>query len=511
MQELQSGEGIEKKGYEKIKRCCEVAAADGFYYVWIDTCCIDKTSSAELSEAINSMYQWYQDAETCYAYLADVFLEMQPRDLTYAFERSRWFTRGWTLQELIAPSTIIFFDASWHDIGTKVSLLAKISDITGINIGALSNANLEHFSVAQRMSWASKRKTTRVEDAAYCLMGIFGINMPMLYGEGLRAFVRLQEEIMRISDDHSIFAWAKVFGTRPRPWAGLLAQSPFDFCESGKIVRSMSSDTPPFTKTNKGIHLQLPLKALDSSEYDDSRVFLAVLDCQYNDDPENLLCIRVRDTYSGTFKREHTEMDVRNYRSEGLAKINWQERENLAKVSMYVDEGAEHLARFYDGKYSEYFVDAKGLERHNVHLRDVYPLQWIEVGRRTGNLHISESHGSIGILKFTSSDNSGDSVFVALRQERHTLMVSIDTQHPEGEIKDMFNLFASRTLAEPMEGLTDRAYMQYPGKPWCISIVVKRRIIGGERRVIAYIDKSDQMPAFQVLLGHEGMETCNNV
>ena len=163
-----------------------------------DLCCIDKTSSAELSEAINSMYRWYQESGVCYAYLADV-----PPN---AFSKSRWFTRGWTLQELIAPSTVIFLDQKWQEIGTKSSLQRVISEITGIPTDILLGGDLEDASIAQRMSWASKRETTRVEDAAYCLMGIFSIHMPMLYGEGERAFIRLQEEIMRVSDDHSLFA-----------------------------------------------------------------------------------------------------------------------------------------------------------------------------------------------------------------------------------------------------------------------------------------------------------------
>jgi hypothetical protein len=190
---MQSGEGNKKAGYSKIRGCCKAAAADGFEYVWIDTCCIDKTSSSELSEAINSMYKWYQEAEVCYVYLADVFPDIS----TSSFAKSRWFTRGWTLQELIAPSSVIFFDAHWRDIGTKASLVKPIAEITGIHIDALSNGRVSRFSVAQRMSWASRRETTREEDIAYCLLGIFSINMPLLYGEGQKAFLRLQEEIMK--------------------------------------------------------------------------------------------------------------------------------------------------------------------------------------------------------------------------------------------------------------------------------------------------------------------------
>ncbi|PMD19668.1 HET-domain-containing protein, partial [Hyaloscypha hepaticicola] len=257
-QEMQSGEGSKKAAYSKILGCCKAAAADGFDYVWIDTCCIDKTSSSELSEAINSMYKWYQEAEVCYVYLADVF---QTEISTSNFAKSRWFTRGWTLQELIAPSSIIFFDAYWRDIGTKNSLLKPITEITGIHMDALRNARVSRFSVAQRMSWASRRETTREEDIAYCLLGIFSINMPLLYGEGEKAFLRLQEEIMKKSDDHSIFAWtlprSEIFTYRYSE--GFLAQTPLAFVNSSTIVRSKRKDSLPFTTTNRGIHLQLPL------------------------------------------------------------------------------------------------------------------------------------------------------------------------------------------------------------------------------------------------------------
>ncbi|KAE9365604.1 HET-domain-containing protein [Stipitochalara longipes BDJ] len=206
-QELQAGNASEKKGIKKIKKCCEIATEDGFDFVWIDTCCIDKTSSAELSEAINSMYRWYRHAEVCYAFLLDVPSDKDPHPHNSAFRNSRWFTRGWTLQELIAPSHLQFLGGDWKDIGTKLSLQEVVSGITKIQIGALiGNQTLADFSVAQKMSWASNRVTTREEDIAYCLMGMFDINMPMLYGEGTKAFMRLQEQIITNYEDDSIFA-----------------------------------------------------------------------------------------------------------------------------------------------------------------------------------------------------------------------------------------------------------------------------------------------------------------
>ena len=205
-QDLPQEHAKKMRGYRKVKSCCDQAARNYFDYVWIDTCCIDKRSSAELSEAINSMFSWYQNAGVCYAFLADVPEHDDPTSEKSAFRKSRWFTRGWTLQELLAPSVIIFYDGTWTDIGTKRSLRVVISEITSIDSDTLLGDDFKRHSVATRMSWASHRITTRDEDIAYCLMGIFGINMPILYGEGRAAFTRLQHNIIQSSYDHTIFA-----------------------------------------------------------------------------------------------------------------------------------------------------------------------------------------------------------------------------------------------------------------------------------------------------------------
>lgn len=244
-----------KPGFAKIEGCCTKAREDGFDYAWVDTCCIDKTSSAELSEAINSMFRWYRNSEVCYVYLSD--LDKQTRSgKTGLLENCRWFSRGWTLQELIAPSNVIFFGSHWSELGTRWMLRVRLSKITGIQEGVFQGNDLESFSVAQRMSWASRRQTTRVEDCAYCLMGIFGVNMPMLYGEGRQAFIRLQEEIIRINDDHTIFAWE---GKSVSGRGGLLADSPAAFSQSGTIGRTNSYNATSFSATNKGIQLHLTL------------------------------------------------------------------------------------------------------------------------------------------------------------------------------------------------------------------------------------------------------------
>ena len=202
-EDLTRGIGKSKAGYQKIRFCGKQAATDGLQYFWVDTCCIDKSSSAELSEAINSMFRWYHDAGNCYVYLSDVSISgsskndlFSPGTWESAFQKSRWFTRGWTLQELIAPTLVEFFSVEGERLGDKKSLERQIHDITGINPQALQGDPLSHFSVDKRMSWAAKRETKREEDAAYSLLGIFDIHMPLIYGEGRKkALARLQKEI----------------------------------------------------------------------------------------------------------------------------------------------------------------------------------------------------------------------------------------------------------------------------------------------------------------------------
>lgn len=229
-QDLEKEESRNQAGYAKISGCCALALSSGWEWLWIDTCCIDKTSSAELSEAINSMYQWYRDSQVCYAYLTDCFLPsggMSDAD----FCQSRWFTRGWTLQELLAPGTVIFYDRDWREIGTKSSLTPQISRITGISSQDMTDP--QSANIAAKMSWASRRQTSRVEDMAYSLLGIFDLTMPLLYGEGNNAFKRLQHELIAArSDDESIYAWTNDV---PGP-SGMLAQSPVAFADSGDVI-----------------------------------------------------------------------------------------------------------------------------------------------------------------------------------------------------------------------------------------------------------------------------------
>ncbi|KAF2430561.1 HET-domain-containing protein [Tothia fuscella] len=267
--------GTRKAGLYKIICACEQAIRDGLDYVWIDTCCIDKRSSSELTEAINSMYKWYTDSEICYAFLPDVCSNVElvdiPEDASpHELElfdgsgpaQARWFCRGWCLQELIAPRRVNFYGEGWFYLGSNFTLSRGLSRITNIDVAILSNPRtterkrlLLQTSVARRMSWAADRKTSRREDLAYCLLGIFDVHMPMLYGEGDRAFIRLQEEIIKVSDDHSLFAWeAESYK------GGLLAPNPFAFKRSADIVQWFNPiDSGPYSMTNKGLSISLPL------------------------------------------------------------------------------------------------------------------------------------------------------------------------------------------------------------------------------------------------------------
>jgi ankyrin repeat protein len=193
--------GGEKSGYAKLKFCAERATKDGLKHFWVDTCCIDKSSSAELSEAITSMFRWYKNSAQCYVYLTDVTTkkrksDRETPDVTWesTFRTSRWFTRGWTLQELLAPRLVLFFSRDRELLGTKFSLVQLIHEITHIPILTLQGAPLHDLSVEERMSWAKNRITKREEDSAYSLLGIFGVSMAAIYGEGKAVALRRLEK-----------------------------------------------------------------------------------------------------------------------------------------------------------------------------------------------------------------------------------------------------------------------------------------------------------------------------
>jgi hypothetical protein len=199
--DIADSSGSNKAGYQKLCFCGNQAKADGLHYFWVDTCCINNSNEKELTTAINSMFRWYQNAARCYVYLSDVSVHTQDGQFRHvkwelAFRNSRWFTRGWTLQELLAPKIVEFYSRDQVRLGDKTLLERLIHEITGIPIEALRGRYLQGFSVQERFQWGEKRQTTIGEDMAYCLLGIFDIFLPLIYGEGrTNAMRRLKREI----------------------------------------------------------------------------------------------------------------------------------------------------------------------------------------------------------------------------------------------------------------------------------------------------------------------------
>ncbi|KAK3370499.1 heterokaryon incompatibility protein-domain-containing protein [Podospora didyma] len=247
-------------GFQKVAGSCMQELHDGFDYIWIDTCCIDKSSSAELSESINSMFQWYQHSAVCYAYLADVADDGSPTNPFSDFEMSRWFTRGWTLQELLAPYDVHFYNRDWQfirsregvlrvdssgrsDLAERINRRTNIPTQTLRRFAVLTQSYLAQYSVAQRFSWAASRSTTPIEDQAYSLLGIFGVHMPLLYGEGTQSFIRLQQEIMKAYNDQSLLAWTTPI-QHLKPLNSLLAPSIAAFSKSDVVIVPSKTQWP---------------------------------------------------------------------------------------------------------------------------------------------------------------------------------------------------------------------------------------------------------------------------
>ena len=268
-------ESTTKPGKRKIIAFCSKALSEGLDWAWIDTCCINKVHSTELMEAINSMYHWYQEASVCFAYLGDL---SPGRSIPTG---CRWFGRGWTLRELIAPRRVDSFDQKWNFVGTKSKLLSKLRSITKICRNVLAGAPPSSCSVAQRMSWAANRKTDRIEDRAYSLFGLFDITIPMQYGDRDRAFILLQEQIISKLDDETIFAWGPFHIERPRSPCGLLAKSPDDFenCQDIVCSRPFAHDSEGFSITNRGLRIQLYARPYAMHTY------LCMLQACYQDRP----------------------------------------------------------------------------------------------------------------------------------------------------------------------------------------------------------------------------------
>ena len=342
-------------GVGKIKKFCEAVAhaPEGCEWCWVDTCCIDKTSSAELSEAINSMWAWYRKAVACYVYLHDVeAVVTDPCSVLDAFRaalaQSDWFSRGWTLQELLAPIKLVFLDARWNRIGSRdePGLRKVVADVAGIK--SCYFGNLEEVGaacVAERMRWVSKRATTRIEDLAYCMLGIFNVNMPLLYGEGYRAFVRLQLEIIKMTDDETIFAWVN-----PRlQVSGLLAEHPSSFAEiaADEIHRQECIDRAPFMMTPKGLELEIY-----ASSYEKRDVKLNIpLNCYVKNKGWVMITLSRFDastwfrTDLGVLKTQEIVADDQNGDSlpDLLSWMHWQGRDLRRKDQSLTEEAVREL------------------------------------------------------------------------------------------------------------------------------------------------------------------------
>ncbi|KAF5577103.1 beta transducin [Fusarium pseudoanthophilum] len=264
-----------QKGWLKLRYYCGRAFNDGWEWAWMDTCCIDKTNPADTQEAINAMFRWYQRAGVCYAHLDDVDFSKtreivsltEDTDLDSSmdylrealkgdFIRAKWFTRGWTLQELLAPNYLIFVDREWRHMGTREGWaleIEKASNIEARHLNAFSPTDFTSCSTAMRFSWASGRETTVEEDESYSLLGLFGISLPLIYGErGRQAFNRLQRQLINVYHDDSVFAWK---GSHPdlRLEVGILARSIKDFWDSSKVTKGQYGNA--YAMTNRGLEI----------------------------------------------------------------------------------------------------------------------------------------------------------------------------------------------------------------------------------------------------------------
>jgi hypothetical protein len=391
-QNLLGGSGQTKTGYRKIQACGERAARDSLQFFWVDTCCIDKTNNTELSEAINSMFNWYQDAHICYVYLSDVY---NFSDL----DSSRWFRRGWTLQELLAPKRIIFFNRTWKRLDTRSNMSPTISRITGIPRRMLLLDFSGEYSVAQVMSWAAGRETTREEDIAYCLLGLLGVNMPLIYGEGPRAFERLQQEFMKTSTDHSLFSWRG-----PGAERGPFARSPAEFrhCKDLTAGKGHSLD---FSMTNRGLRIDLPLMTVEDGN------FAAVLDCHGPDDCRR--AIYLKEVRPGVYRRVRC--------TEELLRVDPDEEIPTPKT-VYIEPavprtlGRDRLMPQEDG-YS-FRVDFRAALVNGFHLEQRHSpdgnFQWNLANSNEGfSVLTLDSSGQYGGLRFSNTE-TGERFIVIL-------------------------------------------------------------------------------------------------
>jgi hypothetical protein len=383
-QDMLSGDAEELPGYQKIRYAAQQAQRDGLEYLWVDTICIDKTNNTELSGAINAMFQYYAKARICYAYLADVH---RAGDIP----NSRWFTRGWTLQvrlllnyvrsnltriqELLAPKSVVFYDATWKSLGLRsdMELLRTLCTAAGISREhrrvLFHSLRPDEWTIADRMSWAARRSTTRPEDLAYCLLGIFNVHMPLLYGEGDGAFLRLQEEIMRTSDDQSLFAWVDKDMVTEAP-CGLLARSPAQFADAGSLDKNQwrlsrsaeDREYEPYRMTNQGIHIKLTL--IPELADRDNGIYHALLGYGSNIDRP---AITVRRLIRNEFARIRANSTSTKEQISRLAYRGSQNRKLIVRQRPPV------LQMINSGQVPIWYIDTSQLAYTGITLHDVSP------------------------------------------------------------------------------------------------------------------------------------------
>ena len=436
-----------KAGWTKILNACLQTLRSGLTYIWVDTCkfkpsiqrqtprllystsvlgCIDKSSSAELSEAINSMYRWYSCAVKCYAYLCDCQWNPQspevetPLSLGWrtAIDRcirgSRWFTRGWTLQELIAPKSMYFLDRGWQVIAERKHVPRILEDITGIQAevfywNKIQPMPPDAYSVAQRMFWASQRRTTRKEDEAYCLLGLFGITMPLLYGEGEQAFQRLQQEIIRTSTDQTIFAWDVVPSDENNEFVSLFALSPVNFGGTRDIVQMQTSGddrNEGFRVTNEGLEIRVGLEA-NRMKYGCNTV-IAILNCR-NASSESRVGVWVRFQFPTTGEIDYNQWLLACFVAEETSKLGRTRVVEMSYHESYGDRFNYQLLIWHATRQVKILIRRVGPfpvkinivsrgEPSKYHIMEGYPAhQWSRSGS-SGNLSLPLGKKAFGAI-----------------------------------------------------------------------------------------------------------------
>jgi hypothetical protein len=490
-QDIQRPEAREKKGYNKIRLCCDQASQDGFEYAWVDTCCIDKRSSAELSEAINSMYKWYQQAEVCYVYLSDVVACYDPGLPDSMFRRSRWFTRGWKLQELIAPSTVIFFDTAWKEIGSKNSLGSIIFEVTMVPQEVLSGHwSPDDFSVGQRMSWASRRQTTRVEDLSYSLMGLFQINMPLLYGEGESAFQRLQEAILSRFADHTIFAWKEPtpsgrtgHGYESKLDFGLLASSPAAFTDSFDIMNYWRSSSRPIALTNRGISLQILLKPLGF------HIYLGILDCRNRQTYEpHTLAIKLQGTYdlfglAGNNQLFRTESDK-------IFLVETKDLEGLELKDIYISHNnfSTFIKPAFCTLYAKGLLRLSGLDVKGITVCDIFPAGFLD---NDNTFDLEEPQIETPVIATLELTDENKKRFIVVLFFAVSLVLDVIYPLENQSLEEVFHSIRGERC-QSLAAKSDRVSWHWSeGLSWSIRIAVRKEVISGVRTQVLDISCVD--------------------